>query len=376
MPKILQSDDGQYLAAQQEDGNFVVYRKSDMSPLWDRWSYEAATPAPMIPNPLPDFDNNPTIESSPKLITRNCNPIGMAYWRNINNHEGRPELVLFLSIDDELVLFYIDKRTLEITSSTKLNIHHTGEGCYFSATRHDILYIPTDKSLIAVNIYTGDHAVVWLADNGTNLWQCHSSYSENVHSATIKDENYNIIKWGVSINGQIRYYPLKGDPDECQIDKSGQYLVIKEDNYNRIIHLLSGVEQLISNEAGALGHSDCGFNTILGENDYSSFPGACDLIHLDTLERRIIYSTGIWNMGYVSFTNARPAYVNQHCLITTPEELIKVDLDTSSARVVCKHLTESQDYEKRPKANLCPLGEFAAYTSFIGGSLNAYIVRV
>ena len=371
MPKILSSDDDKYLAAQQEDGNFVVYRKSDMSPLWDRWSYEAVTPSVMIPNSFPD-----SVIKEPKLIVKGCNPIGMSYWRNINNHEGREALKLLLSIDDELIVFNINKSTLEVLSKTKLNITHTGEGCYFSATRHDILYVPTDKSLIAVNIFTGDHAVVWLADNGTNLWQCHSSYNENIHSATIKDENYNIIKWGLSIDGQIKYYSLKGNPDECQIDKSGQYLVIKEDNYNRIIHISPGVEQFISNEEGALGHSDCGFGVILGENDFSPLPGACDLIDLNTLKHSLIYSTGIWNMGYVSFTNARPGVDNQHCLITTPNELIKVNLDGTGTEGICPHLTESQDYEMRPKANLCPLGEFAAYTSFIGGTLNAYVVKV
>lgn len=117
---------------------------------------------------------------------------------------------------------------------------------------------------------------------------------------------------------------------------------------------------------------------MIGENDFSNKPGALDFIDLNNLNRINMFSTGIWNMGYVSFTNAKEGPIeNQFCLVTTPTELWKVQLDGSGrGTLICPNLTESQEYNHRPKANLCPLGEYAIWTSYVGGSLDAYIVRL
>lgn len=378
--------DGNYLLAKQDDGNLVVYDSGVA--VWDKWSYEAnrgGIGLPVISNPItdpiitPNNPSNPPLVSTPELVASGCNPIGMSYWRNINQHKNDGFLRLFLSIHDELTLFTIDKYNLEVINSRSLHIHHTGEGCYFSAIDPEILFVTIDNRLVKVNVNNGSIQPIWSLDDGNNLWQCHSSYDDSVHSGTIKNRNYNIIKWGVSINGQTRYFDLKGEPDECQIDASGQFLVIKEDNYNRIIHLVNGSETIITNEQGAVGHSDCGFGVLLGENDMSSQAGACDLIDLASLNHRNMFSTGIWNMGYVSFTNAKSnlQLEEQKCLITTPLELISVKLDGSGVGTkICSNLTQDQSYENRPKANLCPEGEFAAWTALVNGSLNAYIVRL
>lgn len=309
----------------------------------------------------------------PILIAQNVNPIGMAYWRNINNHKDSNVLKVFLSKDDELILLTINKDSLQVQSEVRLGIHHTGEGCYFSAINPEILYTPLSNKLIQFNINNGNQQAVW--ESEYYLWQCHSSYDESVHSATLKNGNWDVIGWGLSHGDK---YDIHGVPDECQIDKSGNWLVIKEDNLNRIIYVPTGSERIIQNEEGALGHSDCGFECMMGENDFSSSAGALDLFHLRTGERRLIYSTGIWNMGYVSFTNARPGPVDdQNCLITSPNELILVNIGSGQGRVVCPNLAESQEtYEKRPKANLCPLGEFAVWTAWVNGQMNAYLVKI
>ena len=68
----------------------------------------------------------------------------------------------------------------------------------------------------------------------------------------------------------------KGAPrdayDECQVDKSGRWLLIKEGDGNRIIDLERGNEFAISNAAGAVGHSDMGWGYVIGEDDRSN-PG-------------------------------------------------------------------------------------------------------
>src|SRR4029079_3902673 len=69
---------------------------------------------------------------------------------------------------------------------------------------------------------------------GTNryVWQMHSSYDDRVHSATLKDSSSYADLGCLAYREDTRqffYYPQKGIRyDECQIDKSGRWLVIKE----------------------------------------------------------------------------------------------------------------------------------------------------
>lgn len=387
MPGEIKSFDGVYLAADQGDRNFVVYdtTTNPWTPVWDRWSHESEHGNP-TPNPdLPIIDTpttpSPMIPSNPVKLIEGVNPIGMSYWRNINYHAGRNSFMVALSINDQLRVLTVDKNSLQVVDDKSLGIHHTGEGIYFSVSRHDILYVPLGGRLIAVNVFTGDRATIWESDQ-YKLWQVHSNFNENIHSSTLQDSNYNPVAWGVFNGHRLFSFPMNNEPDECQIDKTGEWLLVKEkegkNEYNRIIHVASGDEKRVNNPEGAVGHSDNGFGCALGENDYSPHAGALDMIYFDSLSKYHIYSTGIWNMGYFSFTNAKPGPIeNQFGLITTPDQLIKINLDGSGTGVVvCPNLTQSQEYEHRPKANLCPLGEYAVWTAYVNGSIDLFVVRV
>lgn len=401
------SDSGRILTIQQNDsdwnhphGNFVVYY--DGKPVWDEWSYEASnnTNVPTIVDPpntnvtpnVPNNSNATPSASIPAKIASNCNSMGMAYWRNINNHKGRNYLYMFLSMSDELHVFTVDKKTLNVTDVKRLGIHHTGEDCYFSAINPNSLFVRTDKELYTVDVVSGDRRTIWRVDGDINLWQCHSSYDERFHSATIKNNNYDITRWAVLTPNDIKYFELKGDPDECQVDKSGKWLLVKEtvgpedsrNEYNRIINIETRQERFVNDHDGAVGHSDCGFGFAMGEFDKASRGGVLNKINFADGDQQQLFSTGIWNMGYVSFSNALPGVPlsQQRCLMTTPYDLISVKLDGSEEGTrICSHGNETLPihplyYMHRPKASLCPLGEYASYSSFVGGSLNAYIVKV
>ena len=385
----LESSDGAYVCADQGDGNFVVYRRDNMTPVWDRWSYEASHGKPHVSNPTPKPEpppnpSPPTISPIPILgltdrptkILNGCNPAGMAYWRNINYHAGRDSFLAALSIYDQLHVLTIRKSDLAVIDIKSLGINHTGEDIYFSATRHDILYVPLDGILIAVNVFTGDRKVIWESP-GHKLWQIHSSYDEQVHSATLQSNNYEFIGWAVLRNDIQKEFPLNGDPDECQIDKSGKWLVTKYDNDNDIINLMTGEVQTLHNQTGAAGHSDCGFECLLGEDDYYPEPGALVLWDFKDLQhsRTLIDAGTVWNMGYVSFTNAKPGNQrSQKCLVSRPEGIYLVNLD-GGERFITANNSQSDQYEYRVKANLCPLGEYALWTAYVDNSLNAYVIR-
>lgn len=382
----LLSDDGRYWAVQQDDSNFVVYRKSDMTPVWDKWSYEAANGVqpvvPVSPDPQPEEEYHPpspiNVDRTPVLVRSNVNPIGMAYWRNINQHRNQEFLdVILADPNDSLVLLTLAKSNLQVINERRLGIFHTGEGIHFSAHNPYELFVPYHDKLVKFNTVTMKQEVMWEAPAYQHLWQCHVNFTEDVFSASIQDDSWKIIKWGVYYRGVYKAYELKGSPDECQIDKSGEYLLIKEEDYNRVIRLADGDEKYIMNNEGALGHSDCGFECALGENDMSAFGGALDLIDFSNGLSVNIFHTSVWNMGYFSFSNAKPGDRNRQygVLSSSDNRLIQVKLDGQS-RVICDLKTQSQEYENRSKANLCPNGEFAIWTALVNGQRCAYIVRV
>ena len=115
-----------------------------------------------------------------------------------------------------------------------------------------------------------------LLGGGKYLWQMHSSGDDRVHSATVKDSNtYQDLGCLVyrEDTHQHLFFTPRGDYDECQIDKSGRWLVIKEnvDNAynedNRVIDIETGAEQVLWDQNGAAGHSDMGYGYIVGEDD-------------------------------------------------------------------------------------------------------------
>src|SRR5205823_11771366 len=120
------------------------------------------------------------------------------------------------------------------------------------------------------------------------IWQMHSSNDDRVHSGTLKDgssyADLGCFAYREDTN-QYFYYPQKGlNYDECQIDKSGRWLIIKEkvssassDVDNRIIDLQTGTERVLLDKNGAGGHSDNGFGTFLSSDNQNNQPGAVRL---------------------------------------------------------------------------------------------------
>ena len=119
---------------------------------------------------------------------------------------------------------------------------------------------------------------------GRVIWQMHSSNDDHVHSATVKDsgsyKELGCIAYDDRRPNLPTFVAAKGDYDECQIDKSGRYLVVKENvdgrngEDNRIIDLQTGAETLFLDENGAAGHSDLGYGYMVAEDNFNAMPGA------------------------------------------------------------------------------------------------------
>ena len=217
---------------------------------------------------------------------------------------------------------------------------------------------------------------------------------------------------------QFAYFPQKGFRyDECQIDKSGRWLVIKEkigtdaasEVDDRVIDLQSGTERDLLDRNGAGGHSDTGFGYLVASDNHNSLPGAVRLwdFNLDLQggepvasvrgQGTLVFQTTTWDtdVGHVAFGNAQAGVpIDQQYVcsanasrkaLSRANEILCYRLDGSlDILVVAPNLTSldasgggSDDYAKLPKGNLDITGEYDIWTGNAGTNrLDAFIVRI
>jgi len=336
-------------------------------------------------------------------------PIGMTYWPNINMHAGRPVMMVFLSLDDSLTLFTIDKSSGQVSMQGAIGFHHTGEGVYWSFSNANLLYVSQGDKLWSYDVATGQRSVV-VDGSGEEIRQCHSSWDGQSHSMTLGGQP---AFWH---NGQLRRIPA-ADYDECQISKAGRWGLIKAHNDNIIIDLETGQVSTITDAALAVGHSDMGFDYVVGEENMSNPGGVFRVFDLKAArDEGIVYFTDWTGMTrYVSHCNAaRHVPRDQQFVVMCSavdgdvpraNEIVSVAMDGSlRARVLCPNLTIlsasggaeharsmpprgrdakrfagplASNYWKYPRVNIDPTGEWGIWTANAGTDrMDAYMVRI
>ena len=322
-------------------------------------------------------------------------PLGMAYWPNVNNHASRGSMHVFLSVNGALTLFSISKRTLAVQNLGPLPFHGTGEGCYWSLSEPDVLYVPREKQLLRYNVDSRTEEVACEAT--TNIYHCHSSYDGRVHSMELEGGP------AVYRNGTFTRWSPRGDFDEVQVDKSGRWLHIKEGPPpavadNRFIDLDTGKEFIILNQDGALGHSDMGFGYAIGEDDQAPAPGAMRLWLLGPdgpVNRGVVYHWVGWGgmTRYVSHCHAEARSPDNQMVVFSSadkehrpraNELIAARLnDSLLCCAIAPNLVDlnasggGPEYWRHPRANIDPTGEWVIWTANCGTDrVDAFMVRV
>jgi hypothetical protein len=353
-------------------------------------------------------------------------PVGYSYWSNINNHAGSDTLLVFLGLDRRKggggpTLFSYNKISGETTNLGPIFPADSpyswgnGEGWYFSGTRPTALYLNDGSRMLRYDVQQRSFETVFdVRDHvspDTYIWQMHSSADDRVHSATVRNASSYAMLGCIAYREDIRrafYYPRKGNYDECQIDKSGRWLLIKENvtgvdgEDNRIIDLHSGVEQLFADRDGAAGHSDEGFGYLVAEDNHHSRPGATRVWQFGQDMRSggqgtLVYELTSWSsgLGHVAHGNSKPGVpVDQQtaCVsnasrqnLPRVNEIVCFRLNGSlDALIVAPNLTDlnasgggSDDYMKLPKGNLDVTGEYFIWTANAGtGRLDAYLVHI
>jgi len=373
-----------------------------------------------------------------------CVDMIYSYWKNMSNSTGSNIMYIFVGLDRNRggqgpTLFQYDKTTDALTElgplfdSSSPYSGATGEGWYFSYGKPTKMYITNSTQLVRYDVLTKSMQVVfdvtapWGSDK--HIWQTSTSNDDDVHAATIEDSSYQMIGCGVhkESTNQYFYYPKIGDFDECQIDKSGRYLVIKEqidglyDVDNVIVDLQTGAQTQLLDQNGAGGHSDLGYGTYVAADNWAPQANTWRLWNLGVaptqglpfgvgslLQGGSLYHDLNWNVfepSHVSYENARSDIpVNQQYVcgdnksaVISPHanEIVCFMLDSSlplqsqQTMVVAPVMTDAnatggnaacpgcEDYAKDPKGNIDPTGQYFFWTSNLGGSrLDAFIVKL
>ena len=358
--------------------------------------------------------------------------VGYSYWSNINNHSGSDTMLVFLGLERRRggggpTLFSFNKRTGEtqnlgpLFSADSPYSWATGEGWYFSASQPTTLYMNDGPRMLRYDVVSHAMSQVYNVESllgaGRVIWQMHSSNDDHVHSATVKDsgtyKELGCIAYDDRHPNVPTFVAAKGDYDECQIDKSGRYLVVKENvdgrngEDNRIIDLETGADTVFLDENGAAGHSDLGYGYMVAEDNFNAMPGAVRVWQLGqdlagstnghaAGQGTLVYelsswSTGIGHIAHGNSTNAssagQMACVSNASRNNLPRvnEIVCFRLDGSmQALIVAPNMTDlnasgggSDDYWKIPSGNIDVTGEYFIWTANMGTSRqDAFIVRI
>ena len=379
-----------------------------------------------------------------------CVDMTYNYWRNMSNSTGSNTLYILVGLDKNrggagATLFSYDKTSGALTddgalfpSSSPYSWAST-EGMYFSYGMPTKIYIVSGTQLQRYDVLAHTFETVVDVSSqypNTVLHQANSSNDDDVHSATLEDslsfQAVGCVAYKVSTR-QYFYFPVQGNFDECQIDKSGRYLEIKEklptdpctscDEDDVIEDLQTGTQQVLLDVNGAGGHSDLGYGTMVAADNWNAFAnawrewdlstplvGGGSTSESDIPQGGLVYhdiTWGVFEPSHVSFANAVPVTttpINKQyacgggvnasgapranevvCFLLDPTVLpaaeqtlvvapVMSDLNATGGNATCPSCT---DYAKDPKGNIDPTGQYFFWTSNAGGSrLDAFIVKI
>jgi hypothetical protein len=347
-------------------------------------------------------------------------PRTYSYWPNVNANLGRDTLRVFLGTSRGPCQWLVDKCSHEVTPLGPIFpaghalAGSTAEGWYWDTRDPHVLYCSDDKHLYRYDVET--QALTTVVDITPLAWrgefalrQWHTSAVKKTHSATVKQIIpdgawpsigtivYDEAKCQSGLGSPWAWFPILGPLDESQIDRTGDWLLIKEtfgpevtpglerpvhSEDNRIINPVTRAEQHLLDEQGAAGHSDNGFGYMVAadnwQNEATWRVWAFDQV---PAQEGYVILTSPWDRQviHVSHCNARPGPPTEQWVLGsgTLEDLIMIPLDGSmQCRPVAPSMSDGDSYDDLPKANIDPPGKYALWTRRDAGRFDAFMVKL
>ncbi len=427
-------------STQQAPGGFM---ENDTAPT-ARVALTAAKVSSFLPSrgsfsfPAPYGTQGVRVTNSSDCGGQDCLDMTYNYWKNMSNSTGSDTMYVFIGLNKARggqgpTLFKYTKSTGALAevgplfaASDSLSDDST-EGWYFSYGMPSKIYMQAGSKLERYDIGTKKIETVFDSTTkypGTVIHQTNSSNDDDVHSATLQNASTykpeGCIAYQVSTK-KFWFFAATAGYDECQIDKSGQYLEVKEklpqdtcascDEDDLIIDLKSGKQQVLLDKDGAGGHSDLGYGTMVASDNWNTEPNAWRVWNLaDLVNGGLVYHGGTWgnfSPSHISWSNASPVsttplsqqYVcggaavggttpgdndircftldssvaagSEQSLVVAP---VMTDLGTAGGDGPCPSCTA---YGHDPKGNMDPTGQYFFWVSNMGGSrMDAFMVRI
>jgi hypothetical protein len=373
--------------------------------------------------------------------------VGYSYWSNMNNHVGSNTMLIFLGMDRNNggagpSLLAYDKTTDAVQnlgplfSASSAFSYATGEGWYFSGTQPNKLYVylvgtsqlwrydvlaKTFEKSPAMDLAQCRRPGV-CPSASAYIFQPHSSDNDGVHVATAQDASFNGLGCVVYRAGGKQpfsfFAPRAGYVlDECNLDKSGRWLMILEVSTstgaarNRIVDLNKGTITTIDDVQGALGHLDTGFGYAVGADNWNPLPNATILLTFPPQSTQrpvgpVVHFNKRWDINAANHvahgnaTSSLPAGAQYACgsnasrVADMADEIVCFSLNPNrnadgslDVLVVAQVMTDldaaggrdvsGDDYSQLPKGNLDVTGRYFIWTSNTGGNrLDAFLVKV
>ena len=415
-------------------GGFVEKAGSAIRPRWSTAEVHNVVPPSRgkFTFPAPYHTDAIRVTTADDCHGADCvSPVGYSYWRNMNNHIGSNEILIFLGLNRPRggtgpTLFSYDKNTEEVTNrgplfapNHRLSTASTS-GWYFSATQPTAMYINDGSKMVRYDVLSHRSEVVFDVTGrfgaDREVWQMSSSYYDDVHAATLRVKGTQTFLGCLvymEAAGQLSFYPKAGDFDECEIDKSGRFLMIFEQLDgrngvdNRIIDLATGVENRHLDAPGvaSLGHHDMGFAYAVGHDHLNPLPNATVTWNLSPAPAlgpadHRDYNWDLVQAQHITHTNAQPGLPkeqqfacgsNADRMTYAQNEILCFKLNGSLAQLVVAPVMTNLDasggdanptgaggdYDKAPKGNPDVTGQYFIWTTNLGGNrLDAFIVKV
>jgi len=323
-----------------------------------------------------------------------------SYWPSFNKNStllyissvgGTPTLYDFDTLN-----FSISNKRLLFQSNPVGDGTPNAEDAIWSGQHNTIMLCHTSQKLYSYNVSTNQYMLIHdFSGTYPNIFlqQMSRSINDTTFGFTYK-ENINYTNIGyIAYRSSTNHSDTANMStlDEVQVDKTGNYLVIKTGNSGagvievEVLNLLTHhIDYLADNGPDfAPGHSDNGTGFVIGEDNWNN---AYTYRNLATphVWYSIIDHNNDWSLGdHASMLADDESWILFSTFVanTLPssgvfvDELYQVTTDGSkSVRRLCHthsdylHQTSGNDYWSMPKANISRNGKFAVFTSNWGST--------
>ena len=370
---------------------------------------------------------------------QDCLDMTYNYWKNMSNSAGSDTMYVFVGLNKARggqgpTLFQYTKSTGALTevgplfAATDPLSDKSTEGWYFSYGMPTKIYLQETSKLERYDVVSHTKETVFDTSAqypGTVIHQTNSSNDDDVHSATLENATTFAVEGCIAYKVSTQhfyFFAANGKFDECQIDKSGRYLEIKEklpqdtcascDEDDVIEDLQTGTQQVLLDKDGAGGHSDLGYGYMVASDNWNTQSNAWRVWQFGqtSLTGNLVYYGGTWGIfapSHISWANASataPMSQQYVCGAAAVASTSQRDNDVQcftlgsssptsttglQSLIVAPVMTSVTatggsgacpsclSYGQDPKGNLDPTGQYYFWVSNMGGSrMEAFMVQV